>query len=43
MALLKVKSAKSVIAVVPSADGVTLVSVPPPALYPVPETSLLVA
>ena len=40
--LENVKSAKSQKAVVPLVVGVTLVSVPPPALYPVPLTSLLV-
>ena len=40
--LLKVRSAKSVKAVVLDVVGSTRVRVPPPALYPVPLTSLLV-
>ena len=36
----KVRSAKSVNAVVPDVVGVTLVNAPPPAEYPVPDTSL---
>jgi hypothetical protein len=39
----KVKSLKSVKAVVPELEGSTLVKVPPPALYPVPDTSLVAA
>ena len=40
--LLKVKSAKSVRAVVLEVVGVTLVKAAPPELYPVPDVSLLV-
>jgi hypothetical protein len=39
--LEKVRSTKSVSAVVPEVVGVTLVKAPPPELYPVPEASLL--
>ena len=39
---LNVRSAKSPNAVVPEVVGVTLVSAAPAAVYPVPETSLLV-